>query len=104
MAYFIVLRGPEGERRIPDNTPFKWKAGEVYAGSGHDGSAEVTPPSTNVDAKLEEAGLKLGDAIAWVTHKMGIQQCAPCKARQEILNNVGKHGWAATIKQIKNTF
>lgn len=57
-----------------------------------------------VDAMLEREGVRWGDAIAWTTKKLGIKQCAPCKARQEILNNVSKMGWADTIKQIKETF
>lgn len=60
--------------------------------------------SDEVDVQLERAGIGLGDAIAWVTHKFGIQQCAPCKARQEILNNVKKVGWVETLRQIKDTF
>lgn len=57
-----------------------------------------------VDAMLEKQGLKLGDSIAWVTKRLGIKQCAPCKARQEILNHVAEKGWAETLKQIKRTF
>ena len=56
-----------------------------------------------VDAMLEKQGLKLGDAIAWVTKKIGLKQCAQCKARQEILNNAQKLGWSETLKQIKET-
>jgi hypothetical protein len=58
----------------------------------------------NVELELERGGLKLGDSIAWATKKLGIKQCVPCKARQEILNNVSEVGWAETIKQIKETF
>lgn len=103
MGYFILLRGPEGERRIPDNTPFKFKPGESYIGSGRDGSPDIATPQHEVDATLEDAGLKLGDAVAWVTKKIGIKQCAPCKARQEILNNAKQLGWSETIRQIKET-
>ncbi len=28
----------------------------------------------------------LGDVIAWITHKLGIRQCAGCKKRQAWLN------------------
>lgn len=56
-----------------------------------------------VDAMLEEEGLKIGSAIAWVTKKIGIKQCSACKARETILNSATKLGWAETLKQIKET-
>lgn len=98
----IKLHSQWGDRLVPENIPYQRLEGEEIVGVAWDCGNQVT--QDEVDANLERAGLKLGDAIAWVTHKMGIQQCAPCKARQEILNNVSKVGWAATLKQIKDTF
>ena len=68
-----------------------------------DWTCEGSTEQHEVDAMLEKQGLKLGDAIAWVTKKIGLKQCAPCKARQEILNNAQKLGWSETLKQIKET-
>jgi len=61
-------------------------------------------PSEEVEKMLGANSIQWGDAIAWVTKKFGVQQCSPCKARQEILNNVAENGWADTLKQLKETF
>lgn len=69
-----------------------------------DWTCEGGTQQSEVDAMLEKEGLKLGDSIAWVTKKLGIQQCAPCKARQTILNHAKEVGWVETIRQLKETF
>lgn len=60
--------------------------------------------SSEVDAKLKEAGIQWGSAIKWVTSKLGIHQCSSCKARETILNHANELGWAETLKQLKETF
>jgi len=97
----IILKSALGERKIPENTPYRLLVGEALAGVDWD-CGEVL--QVDVEAELKKAGLQLGDAIAWVTKKVGIKQCAPCKARQEILNHVSELGWTETIKQIRGTF
>lgn len=57
-----------------------------------------------VDKAFQEQGIQWGDAIAWITHSIGISQCTPCKARQEILNKAGTLGVKETVKQILGTF
>ncbi len=101
----IVFKSDLGERRVPENQPFRQLPGEVQIGiDGGCDHTTITKTQQDVDAKLEAEGLRLGDAIAWVTKRLGIRQCAACQARREILNNVEKVGWAETIKQIKETF
>lgn len=53
--------------------------------------------------KLQEAGIQWGDAISWVTKKLGIPECKGCAVRKEIMNNVSKLGWNEALKQIKDT-
>lgn len=53
--------------------------------------------------KLEGEGIQWGDAVAWVTKKLGVQSCAPCKARQVILNHMTEVGFINTIKALKDT-
>lgn len=79
--------------------------GESFVGEFDSSCAgvEIVDRGETVDEKLAKEGLGLGDAIAWVTKKVGIKQCAPCKARQEILNHAHELGWAETLKQIKET-
>jgi hypothetical protein len=96
----IILSSPHGTRYIPENTEYQLLQEESIVGVDWNCGHVI---QDDVEAHLQEAGLKLGDAIAWVTHKLGIPQCAPCKARQEILNNAQKLGWKETIRQLKET-
>lgn len=106
MACF-TLRGPAGDRVIEEGQPYRLALGErilpdsINWGCGPQINGD---PNYDVEQELKAHGLKLGDSISWVTKKLGIKQCAPCKARQEILNHVEKVGWVETIKQIKGTF
>lgn len=103
MACFL-LKSKWGERWMADNEPYQRLEGEYIV----EGAVrwECGPTEGNNDevfAKMEAAGVQWGDAIAWVTKRLGIEQCAPCKARQEILNKVKEVGWIETFKQIKET-
>lgn len=73
------------------------------------GKLEVeTPANRSLESKLTDAmgkeGIQWGDAIAWATSKLGIQECAGCKARRQILNQAKNLGIAETIRQIKETY
>lgn len=57
-----------------------------------------------VKEEFSKEGVQWGDAVKWVTSKMGIQQCAGCKSRQHILNQANQLGLKETIRQIKDTF
>lgn len=59
--------------------------------------------SGEVDEQLAQHGIQWGDAIAWTAKKLGLRQCAPCKARQQILNSAKELGWAETLRQLKET-
>lgn len=61
------------------------------------------PEDVRFRQELQAEGIQWGDAIAWVTSKMGIRQCPPCHARQEILNHARQLGWKEAIRQIKET-
>jgi len=61
------------------------------------------PEDVRFKQELEKAGVRWGDAVKWVTSKMGLRQCAACHSRQEILNQARQLGWAETIRQIKET-
>lgn len=99
----IEIKSLSGElRTIPENTPYQ--AGWTFTGKiTWDCGQPPALPTASVEDELTKRGVQWGDAIAWVTKKAGIKQCAPCKARQEILNKVSEVGWLETIKQIKET-
>lgn len=96
----IVIELPNGVRFThPENTPRSYIPGERIVDIDRLCNGVV---QTTID-ELENHGLQLGDAVAWVTKRLGIKQCAPCKARQEIFNHVSENGWAETLRQIKAT-
>lgn len=99
----IVFKSSLGERRIPEGVAYNAIPGEVQVGIDWDCGGDLVSHPSEVDKKLESEGLKLGDAIAWMTKKLGIPQCTACAARQEILNSVEKLGWKETFKQIRET-
>jgi hypothetical protein len=83
--------------------PQAWfTTGEINWGCGP--QPVINLENSSIDEELGKEGLQIGDAIAWVTGKMGITQCSSCHARQEILNNAKALGWKETIRQIKATF
>jgi hypothetical protein len=98
----IKLKGPLGERTIPENTRYQLLIGEAIDGVVWDCGPNIQV-SDEVGINLERAGIKWGDAIAWATSKFGISQCSSCKARQAILNKVGEVGWIETLKELKKT-
>jgi hypothetical protein len=104
MACFL-LKSEWGERWMEENKPYQRLPGEYIVDGAirWDCGPQNEAVEDTVMATLEKAGIPWGDAIAWVTKKIGIQQCAPCKARQEILNNASKNGWTETLRQIKET-
>lgn len=97
----IILKSPLGERKVLEGEPYQLMIGEYIDGVDYNCSGDEV---RDVDTQLEKAGIKWGDTIAWVTKRLGIKQCAPCKARQEILNHASEHGWKETLRQIKGTF
>lgn len=99
----LVWKLPSGERyNVAENTAHNPAPGAVNTGIV-DWDCEGSTGQSEVDAILEKHGLKLGSAIAWVTKRVGLRQCSSCKAREVILDNAGKLGWAETIRQIKET-
>ena len=94
----ILLQNAAGKiRKVAEGMPYRLLPGEFVAGSTQN------EDQIRVETALAENGIKWGDAVAWVTKRLGITQCAPCKARQEILNHMGEFGLAETIKQLKET-
>jgi hypothetical protein len=97
----IILRNCQGvERQVEE--------GVVYYPTDPCERDPIGSSLTNLHDELSEElsnqGIQWGDAIAWVTKSLGISQCTPCKARQEILNKAGTLGVKETIRLIKETF
>jgi len=92
-----------GDKKIlvthPEGTELKMEGGVLSATSSSHRSLEA-----QLKEQMGQEGVQWGDAIAWATKKLGIEACAPCKARQNILNHAKQLGIRETIKQIKDTF
>lgn len=61
------------------------------------------PEDVRFRQELEREGVKWGDVVKWITTKLGVEQCASCRTRQEILNRARQLGWKEAIRQIKET-
>ena len=104
MACFL-LKGPLGERWMASGEPYlKLKGESIVEGQIKWDCGGTSSSSDDLMDKLEAEGIQWGDAIAWASNKLGINQCAPCKARQEILNHTKEHGWLGTLKALKDSF
>ena|SRR3990167_4433855 len=104
MACFL-LKGPLGERWMSEGTPYQRLTGEaIVEGQIKWDCGGTLSSSDELMDKLESQGILWGDVIASVTHRLGIKQCAPCKARQVILNDIKELGFLETIKRLKGTF
>ena len=101
----ITLKGPNGERTIPEGEPYKLLIGEAISGivwdCGYELSSGGSLQSEELSDKLHGDGVQWGSAIKWVTSQLGIKQCSACHAREVILNHVKENGWIATLKAIK---
>lgn len=102
----IIWQLPDGSHYLvaENSTHYPSRTGAVNTGRvvwncGPEGEAT----KDELEKHLEENAILWGDAVAWVTKKLGMSQCSPCKARQEILNNAKTLGWAETLKQLKAT-
>jgi len=70
--HWIVIAGPQGTRKVAENTPYRLEKGEQVIGS------EVAS-----DSKIG-----LGDVVASVTNFFGMKPCAPCNRRRRRLNEI----------------
>ena len=98
----LVLKSSSGERRIgiDEDGVYRYTlAADEYLDHVDPGCNQ----GTDIDSQLQQNGIRWGDGIAWVTKRLGIKQCAPCVARQEILNHAKENGWKETLRQIKET-
>ena len=97
----IILQNCQGQERIVEE-------GVVYYPTDECEREPIRSDQVDLwgsfQAEMDVQGIQWGDAIAWVTHKFGISQCTPCRARQEILNKAGTLGVKETVRQIIGTF
>lgn len=102
----IIWKRPDGtEYRVASGQAFRPGLGDQNTGL-IDWQCDNSPGTTQheVDAMLDKSGVQWGNAIKWVTNKIGVKQCSSCKAREVILNSAKELGWTEVMRQLKDTF
>ena len=101
----IVWKMPNGEEyNVPENKAHTPLMGAFNTGRVDWKCAGNEPDPALVADMMARNGIQWGSAVKWVTKRLGIKQCSGCKAREMILNHAAEKGWAATIKELKETF
>ena len=98
----IILEGPNGIRKVPEDFPYRLEAGEFVVGS--EASFETSDNERSLAALANENGIAWGDMIAAATKVLGIKPCSSCEKRRQIMNEVNKLGVAKAFGLIKATF
>lgn len=95
----IVIHGPEGFRRVPENTPFKLALGEKVVGSERDETER------EINEELSKTGMGLGDfierAIKLIPEPVRPKHCSKCEKRKLALNKVRELGVKETFKRLR---
>jgi len=96
---WILIQGPKGLRRVPENTPFRLEAGEGVIGSERDET------ETQLHNELHAEGIGFGDfiekAIKLIPEAIRPQHCSQCEKRKQVLNRVRELGVKETLKQLR---
>ena len=101
----IVWQMPNGDEfKVPAETAHTPPPGAFNTGRVDWECEGGATERDKLNDMMERNGVQWGSAVKWVASRMGIKQCSACKAREEILNHVKKHGWVETIRQLKETY
>jgi hypothetical protein len=98
----VILTSEAGDRRVPENTPYVLLPGEQI--TGVDWLCDPTAEKDELERKLQEEGIPWGKVVKAMAGRLGVKQCSACKAREAILDQAKKNGWAETFRQLKETF
>ena len=95
----IVLRGPNGVRRVQEGMPYRLMPGEQVMGS------EADPTEAALNDALEANMIPLGDfvekAFKLLPEAIRPTHCSKCEKRKQVLNHVRENGVLETIKKIR---
>lgn len=95
----IVLKGPDGIRRVPEGVPYRKLPGERVIGS------EADAVETEMTNTLDKEGMGLGDFIEksfkLLPEAIRPKHCSKCEKRKQVMNRVREIGIGAMIKQIR---
>jgi hypothetical protein len=95
----ILLKGPDGLRRVEEGVPYRKLPGEVVVGS------EKDVVESEMNNALSKEGMGLGDFIEksfkLLPEAIRPTHCSKCEKRKLVLNRVKEIGWVQAIKQIR---
>lgn len=95
----IVLYGPNGLRRVPENTPYVLQPGEQVVGSEED------PTETQLNDMLVENSIPIGDfiekAFKLLPEAVRPTHCSKCEKRKQVLNHLRENGVMETFKKLR---
>lgn len=95
----IVLKGPNGLRRVEEGVPYRRLPGEQVIGSEADKTEE------ELNNALAKESMGLGDFIEksfkLLPEAIRPTHCSACEKRKRVLNRVKEIGWVEAIKQIR---
>ena len=103
----IILRGPDGERKVLEGTAYTKLPGEYVVGS--DGGSSIDPIIDRIGAA---AGIPIGTATALLLHPLakafGKEGCTSCQGRAMALDFftrlTQKHGALKSVMLLKELF
>jgi len=101
----VLLIGPEGQRWIEAERPFRFLPGEKIA-EDTNGNPIITPDTDEQELRvgLANQGIQWGDAVAKLTKVFGIKPCSSCEKRRQIMNAAKELGIKETLSRLKDTF
>ena len=95
----ILLRGPDGLRRVPEGVPYRKLPGEVVIGSEQD------PLDAELNNALAEHSIPMGDfvekAFKLLPEAIRPQHCSKCEKRKQVLNHIRENGVLNTIQKLR---
>lgn len=95
----IVLKGPNGIRRVEEGVPYRMLPGEQVIGSEMDKTEE------ELNNALEKESMGLGDfvekAFSILPKAIRPTHCSQCERRKLVLNRIKEIGVKEAIKQIR---
>ena len=95
----ILLKGPNGLRRVPEGVPYRKLPGEQVVGSEHD------PVEAELNNELHKYDTPMGDfveaAFKLLPEAIRPQHCSKCEKRKQVLNHIRENGVMNTLQKLR---
>ena len=95
----ILLKGPDGLRRVPEGVPYRKLPGEKVIGSEQDRL------EADLNNALSEHNIPIGDfverAFKLLPEAIRPKHCSKCEKRKQVLNLIRENGVLNTIQKLR---